>query len=126
MQMTASNLPIMRPGAFRAATARALLLAVAAAMALTACQTNQEITGIVGPGPDDYRQRHPIAIKDGERTVELFIGRARGGLTPAQRDDVVAFAHAWQHEASGGIVIDVPARTDNARAARDALGEARS
>ena len=123
--MTAFNPPIMRPGTFRAAAARTLLLA-AAAVALTACQTNQEITGIAGTVPDDYRQRHPIAIREGERTVELFIGRARGGLTPGQRYDVVAFARAWYHEASGGIVIDVPARTDNARAARDALAEARS
>ena len=123
--MTAFKLPITRHGTFRAATARTLLLA-AAAIALTACQHNEELTGIAGTVPDDYRQRHPIAIKEGERTVELFIGRARGGLTPAQRDDVGAFATAWRAEASGGIVIDVPARTDNARAARDALAEVRS
>ncbi len=29
---------------------------------------------------NDYRLRHPIAIKEGARTVELFIGNKRGGL----------------------------------------------
>ena len=29
----------------------------------------------------DYRLRHPIALKEGERSVEIFLGRNRGGLT---------------------------------------------
>ena len=46
-----------------------------------------------GSFPADYRQRHPIAIKEGDRTFEVFVGNARGGLPPAQRAEVVAFAH---------------------------------
>ena len=75
-------------------------------------------TGISDPAPTDYRQRHPIAIKEGDRTVELFIGHARGGLSPAQRADVGAFAHAWRRESTGGIIVDVPAGTPNAYAAQ--------
>ena len=36
---------------------------------------------VVTPAASDYRLRHPIAIKEGARTVELFIGSNRGGLT---------------------------------------------
>lgn len=125
--MTKFNLPLMRPSRRRPMAARALLL-LGAGMALAACQHNRSevTTGIADLAPADYQQRHPIAIKEGERTVELFVGRARGGLTPAQRADVASFAHAWRREATGGIIVEVPAGTENARAAHEALGDVRS
>jgi pilus assembly protein CpaD len=122
MQMITLSTPPSRPRALRALAA--LLLAGAAA-ALGACQ-HTEVTGITDPAPADYRQRHPIAVREGERTVELFIGHARGGLTPAQRADVAAFAHTWRRESTGGILIDVPAGTGNARPAHEAVHEARA
>ena len=73
--------------------------------------------------PNDVRQRHPIAIREGERTLEVFVGTSHGGLTPAQRADVLAFAHRWRREATGGIVIEVPAGTANAAAAAGAQRE---
>jgi pilus assembly protein CpaD len=76
--------------------------------------------------PYDYRQRHPIVIKENERVVQLFIGTRRGSLLPAQRADVVAFAATWQNEATGGIVIEVPSGTPNERAANDTLREIHS
>jgi pilus assembly protein CpaD len=110
----------------RTAPARALLL-LGAGVALAACQHGSPVTtGIVETAPADYRQRHPIAIKEGDRTVELFVGRARGGLSPAQRADVAAFAHAWRREATGGVIIDVPAGTENTHAAHEALSDVRS
>jgi pilus assembly protein CpaD len=124
MQMTRVPNTPSRPRIFRAMAVRAVLL-VGVAAGLAACQHN-EVTGIGDPAPADYRQRHPIAVREGERTVELFIGHARGGLTPAQRADVAAFAHAWRRESTGGIIMDVPSGTVNARAARDALHEARA
>jgi pilus assembly protein CpaD len=75
---------------------------------------------------NDYRLRHPIAIKEGVRTVELFIGSKRGGLSPAQRGDVSSFAGAWRREATGGILIEVPAMTRNEIAAANAVAEIRS
>jgi len=125
--MTRFTLPTTRPSRRRQMAARAVLL-LGAGMVLAACQHDRAevTTGIVDTAPLDARQRHPIAIKDGERTVELFIGRARGGLSPAQRADVAAFAHAWRREATGGIVIEVPAGTENARAAHEALSDVRS
>jgi len=125
--MTKFTLPIMRPSRRRPMAVRALLL-LGAGVVLAACQHDrQEVTtGIADTAPVDYRQRHPIAIKDAERTVELFIGRSRGGLSPAQRADVAAFAHAWRREATGGIIVDVPAGTENAHAAHEALSDVRS
>jgi len=76
--------------------------------------------------PNDYRLRHPITIQEMDRKIDLFVGTARGGLESSQQADVMAFAQTWRHEATGGIVVDVPAGTANARAAADALREVRS
>jgi pilus assembly protein CpaD len=124
MQMTTLHLTTKRPARLRW-SARGLLLALG--LALSACQHDQPLTtGITDATPTDYRQRHPIAIREGERTVEVFIGRSRGGLSPSQRADVAAFAHAWRREATGGIILDVPAGPENTQAAHDALGEVRA
>ncbi len=63
--------------------------------------------------PNDYRKRHPIALREGNRVVEVFIGSNRGALTPAQRADVLSFAQVWKGESTGGILIDVPNGTKN-------------
>ena len=76
--------------------------------------------------PADYRARHPITLGDGDRTVKVFLGRHRGGLNPAQRADVLAFAHAWRREATSGILVEVPAGGDMARAAADSMREVHS
>jgi pilus assembly protein CpaD len=95
---------------------------VACALTLAGCYTARAVEDV----PDDYRLRHPIALKDGNRTYEILIGSNRGGLAPAQRADVLAFAHAWKREATGGLIIDVPSGTMNERAAADTLPEIRS
>lgn len=102
----------------RSITARAALVAGLAA-ALAGCGARL----VSDPYPNDYRERHPIAISEGESSVELFIGRARGGLAPSQRADVSAFANTWAREGTGGIVLEVPTGTPNARAANDAVRE---
>ncbi len=102
----------------RAAGAALLLLT------LGGCYTPRPADATIPP--NDYRLRHPISLHEGDRTVELFIGSNRGGLTPSQRADVLAFGRTWRREATGGVVIDVPAGTVNARAAADALREIRS
>jgi pilus assembly protein CpaD len=119
------SLPSMLPrrDAIKRAAFRGVALA-AIAVALVACQhTQPDVTDTI---PTDYRLRHPIAIKEGNRTVELFIGSARGALTPAQRANLASFAYDWSREATGGIVIELPSGTPNGRAAHDALGEIRS
>ena len=96
---------------------RALMIA-GLAVTLAGCYTTRDPVASV---PTDYRQRHPIALKEGERTLELLVGNGRGGLTPTQRAEVLAFAHTWRREATGGVTIDRPVGTPNERAALDSL-----
>jgi pilus assembly protein CpaD len=100
-----------------------LLAAVACAMTVAGCYTSRKT---ITPGDVDYRLRHNIAITEGPRTVELFIGMNRGGLNGQQRADVLAFANVWRRQATGGIVIDLPAGTRNEVAAASALREVRA
>jgi pilus assembly protein CpaD len=113
---------------------RALAIAARAAatlglaMALSGCYTGQDYTKVQEPDryQADYRLRHPIAIKESDRTVEILVGTRRGELLPAQRADVLAFAHAWHREATGGVVVEVPSGTPNERSAAEMLREIRS
>src|ERR1700676_4757581 len=73
--------------------------------------------------PDDYRQQHPIAIQEADRSVVIFVGHARGGLSASQRADVIGLARIWVSEGTGAIVADVPFDTPNARAADSAFRE---
>ncbi len=106
---------------------RALRLGSALAglsIALGACNTITGTSGDLTAGiPNDYRQRHPIAIQEANRSVELFIGNSRGGLSASQRADVMGLAQTWLHEGTGAIVADVPTGTPNARAAADSFRE---
>src|SRR5579872_7185619 len=106
---------------------RALRLAGALlglAVALGACtHTDGAVTASI---PDDYRQRHPIAVQEANQSIVIFIGHARGGLSAPQRADVMGLAQTWLHEATGPIAADVPVDTPNARAAADALREIRA
>jgi pilus assembly protein CpaD len=76
--------------------------------------------------PEDYRLRHPIAIQEADRSVVIFVGHARGGLSASQRADVIGLARVWVSEGTGAIVADVPVDTPNARAAESAFHEIRS
>jgi pilus assembly protein CpaD len=76
--------------------------------------------------PDDYRLRHPIAIHEADRSVVIFVGQARGGLSGSQRADVADLAHTWVREGTGAIVADVPVDTPNARAAAATYQEVRA
>jgi pilus assembly protein CpaD len=95
------------------------------ATALGACTLTNEVASTASV-PDDYRLRHPIAIQESNRSVVLFVGRARGGLSAEQRADVMGLAQIWLQEGTGAIVADVPVGTPNARAAADAFREAQS
>lgn len=105
------------------AIVRVAMFAGAAAL-LAGCYGPRD--GTVASAPDDYRLRHPIAIKDGDRRVEVFVGAKRGSLSPVQRAEVLAFAQAWKREATGGILIDIPSGTANEAASREAMHEVRS
>jgi len=117
-----------RPAAMPSRTAAVRLLAViGCATMLAGCYTDRAAIRTVAPEiPNDPRQRHPIAIREGVHTVELFIGTKRGELTANQRGDVIAFARTWRDDAAGGVMIDLPSGTSNEAAAASALQEVRS
>jgi pilus assembly protein CpaD len=96
-----------------------MALGLCLALALGGCYR----TTVAENYPADYRERHPITLSDGERTVQVFLGRNRGGLTPAQRADVLAFAHDWRHNATSGILVEVPQSGPSARAGADSMRE---
>src|SRR5262249_9844487 len=98
--------------------------AILAAAALAGCTTYHAVT--VDDYPEDVRIRHPISVREGFGKLELFVGVNRGALTPAQQADVLAFAHTWRRESSGGVLIDIPAGTPNAHAAHEAAQEVRA
>ena len=75
-----------------ATAGRALAIAGVAAM-LGGCYTARDPVASL---PSDYRHRHPIA-------------------------EVLAFAHTWRQEATGGVTIDRPVGTPSDRAALDSL-----
>jgi len=101
-------------------------LVVVAGLAAMLGGCYRQTTVAHAPYPTDYRERHPITLREGDRTVEIFVGRSRGGLNPAQRADVLAFAQQWRHESTSGIVVDVPEGGPSARAAADSMREVHS
>ena len=110
-----------RPAPRRAVCTRGLLIAGSAA-ALAGCNTTA--TDTTGGIPIDYRDRHPIAVKEGKKPLTLFVGAGRGGLSPMQRAEVLAFAQNWKRDATGGVTIDRPVGGANERAINDTLKEA--
>jgi pilus assembly protein CpaD len=90
------------------------------------CQTVQQETAGLPSAPFDYRQRHPITVTEAEHTLQIFIGSNRASLTPMQRAEVVAFARTWKTEATGGVLIDLPAGTINEQASAGAMHEIQS
>src|SRR5580693_5383123 len=95
------------------------------ATALGAC-THTDDVAATSTMPDYYRLRHPIAIQESNRSVVIFVGQARGGLSAEQRADVMGLAQIWLQEGTGAIVADVPVGTSNSRAAADAFREAQA
>jgi pilus assembly protein CpaD len=90
--------------------------------ALGACTyTGAEV--VTASVPDDYRQRHPIAVQEANSSIVVFVGHARGGLSASQRADVMGLARTWVREGTGAIVVDLPVDTPNAQAAASASRE---
>jgi len=92
------------------------------AVALGACTHTDDVVTTASV-PDDYRLRHPIAIQEANQSIVIFVGRGRGGLSPAQRTDVIGLAQTWMHEGTGAINADLPFDTPNARTAADSMRE---
>jgi pilus assembly protein CpaD len=99
---------------------RALVIAGLAA-AVAGCQTTA--TDTTGGIPESYRERHPIRVVQGKKSLVVFVGTGRGGLSAMQRAEVLSFARNWQRDATGGVTIDRPVGGANERAVSDTLKE---
>ena len=108
--------------AIQGRSATRLLVVGGFAMVLAGCYK----TPVTAEYPVDYRQRHPIVVREGVQNVEVMVGRNRGGLTPSQRADMVSFAQAWRRESGSGVIIEVPRGGPTDRAAADSMREIRS
>jgi pilus assembly protein CpaD len=120
--MADTNLKRAMSGNFAALAAR-VAVAIAAATTLAGCYQPREQ---LASAPLDYRDRHPISIVEGDRTMTVFVGSQRGGLMPAQRAEVLQFSQSWRREATGAVILDVPVHAPNEKAAMEAVREIQS
>jgi pilus assembly protein CpaD len=105
-------------------TGAGLLAALGLTLFLAACQ--HDTADYTGSIPTDYRDRHPIRLADGERTLQILVGSGRSGLTATQRAQVASFGSDWRREGTGYILIETPANAVNSSAARQTVREIRS
>jgi pilus assembly protein CpaD len=111
-----TKIPVDRNRVFRMAGTL-----IGLAVVLGACTHTDEV--LTASIPDDYRLRHPIAIQEADRSLVVFVGHGRGGLSASQRADVIGLAQTWLREGTGAISTDLPVNTPNARAAADSFRE---
>jgi pilus assembly protein CpaD len=115
------NLPSASKRGFWAAPVAATWLA----LLLGACQ-HTEPDFATGSLPADYRDRHPIRLVDGQRSVQILVGSGRAGLTATQRAQVASLGSDWRHEGTGYVVIETPAGAVNSAAAKATVREIKS
>lgn len=96
----------------------ALPIALGAALLLSACAKGDLSTSGV---PTDIRERHPIVLRDAPRSLDVFVGRAGGGLDSRQADDVARFGADYRRSGKGGLVAEVPTGTGRDLATHDTL-----
>ena len=101
------------------------LAAIFLAILLGACQ-HTEPDFYTSSIPSDYRDRHPIRLVDGQRTLQILVGSGRAGLTATQRAQVASLGSDWRHEGTGYVVIETPAGAVNSAAAKQTVREIRS
>ena len=79
-----------------------------------------------GSIPTDYRDRHPIRLVDGQRSLQILVGSGRAGLTATQRAEVASLGSDWRHEGTGYVVVATPAGAVNSAAAKATVREIKS
>jgi len=95
------------------------------AIFICGCNTDQQVAAVPDV-PTDYRLRHPITMSEADHTLEVFVGTSRGELNATQRAEVLAFAHTWRREGTGGVAVNLPVGTSNEHAAAEAMRPIRS
>lgn len=105
--------------------AAAPFAAIWLALLLGACQ-HTEPDFATGSVTADYRDRHPIRLVDGHRTIQVLVGSGRAGLTATQRAEVASLGSDWRHEGTGYVVVEIPAGAVNSAAAKATVREIKS
>jgi pilus assembly protein CpaD len=105
----------MSPKARSGSTAVRLLTTAALATSLVACAADRVATG--STHSPDYRERHPIVLAEGARTLDVFVHNP-GGLDTRQQDDVRTFVAEYRRYGHATIVAQVPVGTRDDVAAR--------
>ena len=113
------------PSASKRGLSAALPAAIWLALFLGACQ-HAEPDLYTGTVASDYRDRHPIRLVDGQRSVQVLIGPRRAGLTATQRAQVASLGSDWRHEGTGYVVIETPAGAVNSAASKATVREIKS
>jgi pilus assembly protein CpaD len=90
--------------AMKAKSLGPLALGLLAGLALTGCQSGDDITGSV----DDYHNRHPIVVTDAPTTLDVF-PTGEGALDANSAADVRGFAARYAKYGVSKIVILAPA-----------------
>lgn len=99
---------------------------LAATAALSACKTDQVVTGSLPK--DGYRTSYPIVLAEAPENMDIPVGMGAGGLGSTTRDSVRAFAADAAERGTGSLVVMVPSGSANetvaAYLARDIRAEA--
>jgi pilus assembly protein CpaD len=107
---------------------RAAAALILAGTALSACKSNEVVTGSL---PEDgYRTRYPIVLAEAPENLDIPVGMGAGGLGRSTRDNVRAFAAEAAEKGTGSLVVLVPSGSANetvaAYLARDIKAEAQA
>jgi pilus assembly protein CpaD len=103
--------------------ASALVALGALSAALAGCQSGREVTG--STYPSDVRDRHPIVLANGARTLDIFADAPRG-FSERERQDLAAFVAEYRRYGQGPLMAQVPVRTASAGSARAVFERVRS
>jgi len=115
----------MTKTSYRRRNLRIALALTGLSVMLGACNTTGDVV-TTETVPTDYRMRHPIAVQEGKRSIVIFVGKSRGGLSAPQQADVMGIARDWVREGTGSVVVDVPIDAANSRAANATYHEIRA
>lgn len=95
---------------------KAAPILVVAAGLLSGCAGRDSVT--VGAVPDDYRTRHPIVLKETEKTLDIPVRILSHRLSPQQKATVEAFLEDYGDSGPSVMTILVPEGSANSGAAK--------
>ena len=94
------------------------------ALLVCGCNTDMQQVAAVPDVPTDYRLRHPITLSEADHSTRtLHRLQSRCAQSGATRRCAAPSRTRGAREATGGVVVDLPVGTSNARAAAEAMRE---